>query len=60
LIYGDGMIFDLYSFQDSLRGLMDIMVYAARAGQLVSSLQLIADQKPGFSDPFKGTHYQQP
>jgi len=54
LIYGDGMIFDLYSFQDSLRDIDGYHGYAARVGQLVSSLQLIADQKPDFLIPSRG------
>jgi len=54
LIYGDGKIFDLYSFQDSLRGIDGNHGYAARVGQLVSSLQLIADQKPDFLIPSRG------
>src|SRR5258706_3178787 len=54
LIYGDGKIFDLYRFQDSLRGIDGNHGYAARLGQLVSSLQLIAGQKPDFLIPSRG------
>jgi glyoxylase-like metal-dependent hydrolase (beta-lactamase superfamily II) len=54
LIYGDGKIFDLYSFQDSLQGIWGYHGYAARLGQLVSSLQLIAGQKPDFIIPSRG------
>ena len=39
LIYGDGKLFDLYSFQDSLRGGIDgNHGYAARLGHLIKSL----------------------
>lgn len=54
LIYGDGKIFDLYSFQDSLQDIRSYHGYAARSGQLVSSLQLIAEQKPDFIIPSRG------
>jgi glyoxylase-like metal-dependent hydrolase (beta-lactamase superfamily II) len=54
LIYGDGKIFDLYSFQDSIRGIDGYHGYAARLGQLISSLRLIAEQKPDFLIPSRG------
>ncbi|HEY5916244.1 MAG TPA: hypothetical protein VIU13_02545, partial [Chryseolinea sp.] len=54
LIFGDGKLFDLYSFQDSLRGIDGYHGYAARLGQLIASLQLIADQKPDFLIPCRG------
>jgi glyoxylase-like metal-dependent hydrolase (beta-lactamase superfamily II) len=54
LIYGDGKIFDLYSFQDSVKGIDGYHGYAARLGQLISSLQLIAEQKPDFLIPSRG------
>ena len=54
LIYGDGKILDLYSLQDSLRGIGGYHGYAVRLGQLVSSLQLIAGQKPDFIIPARG------
>ncbi|MEO5601636.1 MAG: MBL fold metallo-hydrolase, partial [Cyclobacteriaceae bacterium] len=54
LIYGDGKIFDLYSFQDSLGRIRGYHGYAARLGQLISSLQLIAGQKPDFIIPSRG------
>ena len=55
LIYGDGKLFDLYSFQDSLRGGIDgNHGYAARLGQLIKSLQLIAAEKPDIIVPARG------
>jgi len=54
LIYGDGKIFDLYSFQDSLRSIGGYHGYAVRLGQLVSSLQLIASQRPDYIIPSRG------
>ena len=55
LIYGDGKLFDLYSFQDSLRGGIDgNHGYAVRLGQLVKSLQLIAAEKPDIIVPSRG------
>ena len=60
LIYGDGKLFDLYSFQDSLRGIDGYHGYAARLGQLIVSLQLIADQKPDFLIPCRGPIIKDP
>lgn len=60
LIYGDGKIFDLYSFQDSLRSISGYHGYATRLGQLVSSLQLIAEQKPDFIIPSRGPIIRDP
>lgn len=54
LIYGDGKILDLCSFQDSLRSIRGYHGYATRLGQLISSLQLIAEQKPDFLIPSRG------
>jgi glyoxylase-like metal-dependent hydrolase (beta-lactamase superfamily II) len=55
LLYGDGKIFDLYSFQDSLRGGIDgNHGYAARLGHLIKSLQLIAEEKPDLLIPARG------
>lgn len=54
LIYGDGQILDLYSFQDSLGLINGYMGYASRLGQLITSLQLIANQKPDFIIPARG------
>jgi glyoxylase-like metal-dependent hydrolase (beta-lactamase superfamily II) len=54
LIYGDGKILDLYSFQDSLSDIRGYHGYATRLGQLISSLQLIAEQKPDLLIPSRG------
>lgn len=54
LIYGDGKIFDLYSLQDSIRGIDGYHGYAVRLGQLISSLHLISEQKPDFLIPSRG------
>jgi len=54
LIYGDGKIFDLYSFQDSLGKIGGYHGYAARLGHLVSSLMLIAAEQPDYIIPSRG------
>lgn len=54
LIYGDGKIFDLYSFQDSFKEIGGYHGYATRLGMLISSLQLIAEQKPDIIIPSRG------
>lgn len=54
LIYGDGKILDLYSLQDTVADLRGYHGYAARLGQLISSLQLIAEQKPDIIVPSRG------
>ena len=54
LIYGDGKIFDLYSYQDSFQKIGGYHGYASRVGQLISSLRLIAAQKPDFIIPSRG------
>lgn len=55
LIYGDGKIFDLYSFQDSMPGGIDgNHGYAARLGDLIKSLELIALEKPDVIIPSRG------
>jgi len=54
LIYGDGKFFDLYSLQDSVREVRAYHGYATRLGQLISSLQLIAEEKPDFIIPSRG------
>ena len=56
LIYGDGRLFDLYSLQDAIpeakaRGYHG---YAARAGELIRSLRLIAKEKPHIVLPARG------
>jgi glyoxylase-like metal-dependent hydrolase (beta-lactamase superfamily II) len=54
LIYGDGRIFDLYSLQDSFREIRGYHGYAARVGKLISSLGMIAREKPDFIVPSRG------
>ncbi len=54
LISGDGKIPDLYSFQDSLDSIAGYHGYATRLGQLISSLKLIAGQKPDIIIPSRG------
>jgi glyoxylase-like metal-dependent hydrolase (beta-lactamase superfamily II) len=54
LMYGEGRIFDLYSFQDSFQEIRGYHGYAARVGKLISSLQLIAQEKPDFIVPSRG------
>ena len=60
LIYGDGKILDLYSFQDSIRNIRGYHGWAIRLGQLISSLQLIAEQKPDFLIPSRGPIIKDP
>ncbi len=60
LIYGDGKLFDLYSFQDSLKDIDGYHGYAVRLGQLVKSLRLIAAQKPDFLIPSRGPVIKEP
>lgn len=60
LIYGDGKILDLYNFQDSLQEIRGYHGYALRLGQLISSLQLIARQKPDFIIPSRGPVISEP
>ena len=60
LIYGDGKILDLYSFQDSLGSVAGYHGYGARLGQLISSLQHIAAQKPDFLIPSRGPVIKDP
>ena len=56
LIYGDGQMFDLYSFQDAIpeaqvRGYHG---YGARLAELVNSLTVVADLKPDLIIPARG------
>jgi glyoxylase-like metal-dependent hydrolase (beta-lactamase superfamily II) len=54
LIFGEGKIFDLYSFQDFFREIRGYHGYAARVGKLISSLQVIAAERPDFIVPSRG------
>ena len=60
LIYGDGKILDLYSFQDPLKSIGGYHGYAARLGHLISSLKLIAAQKPDLIIPSRGPIIKDP
>ena len=62
LIYGDGQILDLYSFQDAIpeaqvRGYHG---YGARLADLVTSLQKIRDLKPDRLIPARGPAIEKP
>lgn len=62
LIYGDGQLFDLSSLQDAIpetktRGYHG---YAARAGDLIESLQKIAARKPDIIVPARGPLIEDP
>jgi glyoxylase-like metal-dependent hydrolase (beta-lactamase superfamily II) len=54
LIYGNGQIFDLYSLQDSYESIGGYHGYATRLGNIISSLQLVAEQKPDIIIPSRG------
>ncbi|MEW6237177.1 MAG: MBL fold metallo-hydrolase [Candidatus Omnitrophota bacterium] len=56
LIYGDGRIFDLYSFQDAIpeAKIGGYHGYAARIAQLIGSLRKIAAQNPEILIPARG------
>lgn len=56
LIYGDGQLFDLYSFQDAIAEakIGGYHGYAGRLGQLMMSLYKIADEKPHLIVPARG------
>lgn len=54
LIYGDGKIIDLYSFQDSFSDISGYHGYATRLGQLYRSLQLVLEENPDIIIPVRG------
>ncbi|HTF16876.1 MAG TPA: MBL fold metallo-hydrolase [Chryseolinea sp.] len=60
LIYGDGKVFDLYSFQDALPGVDGYHGYAVRLGDLIQSLERIAAQKPDVIIPSRGPVITEP
>lgn len=62
LIYGDGKILDLYSFQDTIPAarVRGYHGYGARLADLVRSLQLVAKQKPDLLIPARGPVIDQP
>ena len=62
LIYGDGQVLDLYSFQDAIA---DAQVrgyhgYGARLADLVASLDKLADESPDVIVPARGAPLAQP
>lgn len=56
LIYDDGRIFDLYSFQDAITEaqIRGYHGYGSRLGELVSSLRKVAAEKPDVIVPARG------
>ena len=62
LIYGDGQILDLYSFQDAIPGaqVRGYHGYGARLAELVQSLQKLAAQKPDLIVPARGPVIRDP
>ena len=54
LIYDNGKILDLYSFQDTLQKISGYHGYAARLSQLIYSLKTIALEKPDLIVPARG------
>ena len=54
LIYGNGQIIDIYSLQDSYESIGGYHGYATRLGDLISSLQLVAEQHPDILIPSRG------
>ena len=62
LIYGDGQLFDLYSFQDEIpeANIRGYHGYGSRLAQLVTSLRKIAAAKPDLIVPARGPIIEQP
>lgn len=62
LIYGDGKILDLYSFQDAIpeAKLMAYHGYAARLADLVASLRRVQAEKPDWLIPARGPVITEP
>lgn len=62
LIYGDGQILDLYSFQDAIpeAQIRGYHGYGARLADLVASLQKIAAEKPDLIVPSRGPVIRDP
>lgn len=62
LIYGDGQLFDLYSFQDEIpeANIRGYHGYGSRLAQLVTSLRKIAAAKPDLILPARGPIIEQP
>ncbi|NQV23896.1 MAG: MBL fold metallo-hydrolase [Rhodopirellula sp.] len=62
LIYGDGQLFDLYSFQDTIpeAKIGGYHGHAARLALLIPSLKKIAAEKPGLIIPARGPVIRNP
>ncbi len=62
LLFGDGKILDLYSFQDAIPelGMMAYHGYAARLSDLITSLRKIAAEQPSVIIPVRGPIIQKP
>lgn len=62
LIYGDGQILDLYSFQDAIpeAQIRGYHGYGARLADLVNSLQRLKEQKPDRLVPARGPIIEDP
>ena len=62
LLYGDGKILDLYSFQDAIPELemMAYHGYAARLSELIASLRRIAAEQPTMIVPARGPVVRNP
>lgn len=62
LIYGDGQLLDLYSFQDEIpeANIRGYHGYGSRLAQLVTSLRKIAEAKPDLIVPARGPVIEQP
>lgn len=62
LIYGDGRILDLYSFQDAIPEAKEdgYHGYAGRLGELVASLRQLAAEKPDCLIPARGPVIEHP
>lgn len=62
LIYGDGQLIDLYSFQDAIpeANIRGYHGYGSRLAGLVTSLRKIGDQKPDVVLPARGPAINEP
>lgn len=62
LIYGDGKILDLYSFQDAIpeAKIGGYHGYAARLAELLASLRLVLSEKPDLLIPARGPVIEHP
>ncbi len=62
VLYGDGKILDLYSFQDAIPDLRTMAYhgYAARLSELIASLRQIAAEKPSVLVPARGPIVRNP